>query len=102
MKYDMKRSGMYIHNLRIQNGYTQNEFAKVMNIDQGFLSRIETGQKGCSVDMFVQLSEFFQVPLDALILGAEPEVSPETKCRMRLKADITELIDRLARLKEQL
>ena len=53
MNYDMKRSGAYIQNLRIQNGYTQNEFAKAMNIDQSFLSRIETGQKGCSVDLFI-------------------------------------------------
>lgn len=102
MVYDMKRSGAYIQNLRIQNGYTQNEFAKAMNIDQSFLSRIETGQKGCSVDMFIQLSEFFHVSLDALILGMEPEASQETERKMRLKANITELIDQLAQLKAQL
>ena len=66
MNYDMKRSGVYIQNLRIQNGYTQNELAKAMDIDQSFLSRIEAGQKGCSVDLFIQFSEFFHVSLDAL------------------------------------
>ena len=102
MNYDMKRSGTYIQNLRVQNGYTQNELAKVLNINQSFLSRIEAGQKGCSVDMFIQLSEFFHVSLDALILGVEPDITQETERRVRLKADITELVDRLTQLKAQI
>ena len=102
MNYDMKRSGAYIQNLRIQKGYTQNELAKAINIDQSFLSRIEAGQKGCSVDMFIQLSEFFHVSLDALILGMEPDMALETERRAHMKADITEVIDRLEQLKAQL
>lgn len=102
MNYDMKRSGAYIQNLRIQNGYSQNELAKAMNISQSFLSRIEAGQKGCSVDMFIQLSEFFHVSLDALILGMEPDMAFETERRAHMKADITEVIDRLEQLKAQL
>ena len=66
MNYDMKRSGAYIQNLRAQRGYTQNELAKAMNINQSSLSRIELGAKGCSVDLFIQLSEFFHVSLDEL------------------------------------
>ena len=102
MNYDLKRSGAYIQNLRIQKGYTQNELAKAIKIDQSFLSRIEAGQKGCSVDMFIQLSEFLHVSLDALILGMEPEVFQESERRMRLKADMTELIDQLAQLTTQI
>lgn len=68
MSYNMKRSGAYIQNLRIQSGYTQHDLAKVMNIDQSFLSRIESGTKGCSVDIFIQFAEIFHVSLDALIL----------------------------------
>ncbi len=102
MNYDMKRSGAYIQHLRIRNGYTQNELAKAMNIDQSFLSRIEAGSKGCSVDMFIQLSEFFHASLDALILGMEPDMTQETKCRLCLKSEITELIDRLTQLNAQL
>lgn len=102
MNYDMKRSGAYIRSLRIRNGYTQNELAKAMNIDQGSLSRIELGGKGCSVDSLVQLSEFFHVSLDELILGKVPDRLPEIELKMRLKADITKLIDQLTLLKEQL
>ena len=102
MNYDMKRSGAYIQNLRAQKGYTQNELAKAINIDQSFLSRIEAGQKGCSVDLFIQLSEFLHISLDALILGMEPEVFRESERRRHLKADIAELIDQLAQLTAQL
>ena len=52
--------------------------------------------------MFIPLSEFFQVSLDALILGTEPDRLQETECRMRLKASITELIEQLTQLNAQL
>lgn len=102
MNYDMKRSGAYIRNLRIQNGYTQNEFARALNINQSFLSRIEAGQKGCSVDLFIQLSEFFHVSLNALILGMELDTALETERKAHIKADIAELIDKLIQLKAQI
>ena len=102
MNYDMKRSGAYVQNLRLRNGYTQGELAKSMNIIQSFLSRIEAGQKGCSVDMFIQLSEFFHVSLDALILGMGPDMAQESERKMRLKVSITQLIDQLTQLKANL
>ena len=102
MNYDMKRSGAYIQSLRIRKGYTQSELAKAVNINQGSLSRIEFGSKGCSVDLFIQFSEFFHVSLNALILGIEPDESQEVERNARLKADIAKLIDQLTLLKEQL
>ena len=102
MNYDMKRSGAYIRNLRIQNGYTQGELAKAMNMDRSFLSRIEAGRKGCSVDLFVQFSDFFHVSLDVLILGVDPDKALENKCKVQLKADIAGLIDHLTLFQEQL
>lgn len=102
MNYDMKRSGAHIQSLRIQNGYTQNELAKMLKINQGFLSRIEAGQKGCSVDMFIQLSELFHVSIDALIFGQESDKQQETERKVRLKANMAKLIDQLAQMTEQL
>lgn len=96
MNYDMKRSGAYIQNLRVQNGYTQGQMAKALNMDRSYLSRIESGAKGCSVDLFIQLSEFFHVPIDSLILGMERGDVLEHEGKVRLKKEIAELIDRLA------
>ena len=102
MNYDMKRSGAYIQNLRAQRGYTQNELAKAMNINQSSLSRIELGAKGCSVDLFIQLSEFFFFFIDSLILGMERNNALEHGSKVQLKKEIAELIDRLTMLQAHL
>lgn len=102
MVYDIKRSGERVRQLRIQHGYTQDELAAAMNINRSFLSRIESGKKGCSVDLFVQFSEFFQISLDFLILGKETDAAQETECKEQLKAEITSLIDRLTMFQKEL
>ena len=55
MDYNMKKSGERIRRLRINNGLTQEQVAEVLNISRSFYSRIETGEKGCSIDLFVQI-----------------------------------------------
>ena len=95
MNYDTKRSGAYIQNLRIQNGYTQGQLAKMMNMDRSHLSRIESGSKGCSVDLFIQLSEFFHVSIDSLIFGMERDDALKNESKAQLKKEIAILIDRL-------
>ena len=67
--YDMKKSGERIRQLRNEHGYTQEALAKKLGIDRSLLSHIEAGKRGCSVDLLVQLSEFFNVTLDLLVLG---------------------------------
>lgn len=102
MDYNMKQSGEYIKSLRIRNGYTQSGLSKAMNIDQSYLSRIESGAKGCSVDLFIQFSNFFHVSLDSLVFGPEVENSHKENDRVQLKSDIAELIKRLIQLQSQL
>lgn len=99
MNYNTKQSGERIRKLRIQNGLTQEKVANALNIDQSYYGRIETGKKGCSVDLFIQLSELFDVSLDYLILGRYFDTLSETTDMAQLKSDIGELIDRLARFK---
>ncbi len=69
MYYDIKRSGKRIHQLRIHNGYTQEAVAQALNIDRSLLSHVEAGKKGCSVDLLIQLSLFFEVSIDYIVLG---------------------------------
>lgn len=95
MTYDIKRSGERIRQLRIQYGYTQEKLAGELNIDRSLLSHVEAGKRGCSVDLLIQLADIFDVSLDLLILDKE-------KSRSQLKADITELINRLETLKREL
>ena len=93
MNYDIKQSGKRIHQLRIQAGFTQSELALKLNINRSFLSHIESGEKGCSVDLLVQLSKLFNVSLDYLVLG---------KRSLSLKEELEELIAHLTLFKESM
>lgn len=100
MNYDMKESGKRIQQLRIQHRYSQQQLAKKLNINRSYLSRIESGNNGCSVDLFIQLSSLFQISLDELILGREQKDTLSDK--KQLKSDIDYLISQLEIFKESL
>jgi len=99
MNYDMKQSGERIRHLRTKSGLTQEKAANALNIGQSFYARIESGKKGCSVDLFIQLSALFGVSLDYLILGRLLKNLPKEADTAQLKTDIENLIDRLEHLK---
>lgn len=96
----MKESGKRIQQLRIQHRYSQQQLAKKLNINRSYLSRIESGNNGCSVDLFIQLSSLFQISLDELILGREQKDTLSDK--KQLKSDIDYLISQLEIFKESL
>ena len=102
MNYDMEKSGERIRQLRIRNGLTQEKVANVLNIDQSFYTRIETGKKGCSVDLFIQLSALYDVSLDFLILGKFIGNLSKEADMAQLKADIGDLIVHLERFRQSL
>ena len=102
MNYDMKRSGAYIQNLRAQRGYTQNELAKAMNINQSSLSRIELGAKGCSVDLLIQLSLFFEVSIDYIVLGTVHSDLIRLNSTKQVKESIESLICHLETFSKRL
>lgn len=95
MSYDMKKSGERIRQLRIENGLTQEQAAETLNISRTFYSRVETGEKGCSIDLFVQVSNLFHVSLDYLILGKYSNDLLVNADRDQMKKDITALMERL-------
>lgn len=79
MYYDTKQSGARIRQLRIENGYTQEALAKELDIDRSLLSHIESGKRGCSVDLLVRLSDFFTVSLDLLVLGKDQAITDSNR-----------------------
>ena len=95
MNYDIKKSGERIRQIRIKSGVTQEQVAGALNIDRSFYSRVEAGKKGCSVDLFIQLSNLFHVSLDYLILGRHSGDLLESTDRVQMKEDIAKLVARL-------
>ena len=102
MNYDMKQSGKRIRQLRIQHGYTQEEFAKALNIDRSNLSRIESGRRGCSLDLLVQLSCIFGVTLDYIVFGQDKPDWITVGSRDQLKVSLEQLINQLEAFKSSL
>ena len=102
MNYDMKQSGERIQQIRIQNGYTQEEFAKALNIDRSNLSRIESGRRGCSLDLLVQLSGIFGVTLDYIVFGQDKPDWITVDSKERLKVGLEQLINQLEVFKSSL
>ena len=102
MNYDMKKCGERIRQLRIKNGYTQETLAQKLDIDRSLLSHVEAGKRGCSVNLFVLLSDFFNVSLDLLILGRNQILLSDANDRNLLKTNIAKLIDCLEKFKKKL
>lgn len=96
MNYDMKQSGARIRQLRIKRGLTQETTAAELNIDRSYYNRIEAGKKGCSIDLFIQLSEMFHTSLDYLIMG---RCLLEGADKVQMKEDIERLIEHLEQFK---
>ena len=69
MKYDLVETGKRIRDIRKKNGLTQEAFADKFNISVEHVGRIETGKRGTSIDLLVEISCTFNVSLDYLILG---------------------------------
>ena len=99
MKYDTKQSGDRIRQLRMKHGLTQEKAAEALEIDRSFYSRIEAGKKGCSVDLFIQLSKMYDVSLDYLILGKYCGTSIARNEAAQLKEELEQLISSLEKFK---
>ena len=99
MYYNTKASGARIREFRIAKNFTQDELAEHMNVSHGFISLIESGKKGCSVDVLIALSNLFGVSIDYIVLGTATLTTPDSAV---LKADIQALIGQLEKFKEQL
>lgn len=57
-----------IKSSRKMRGLTQQQLADKLDIDQGFISRLERGEKGITIDLLNRLAKLLDVPL-SYILG---------------------------------
>ena len=99
MYNNMKASGARIRELRIAKNLTQDEMAEHMNVSNGYTSFIESGKRGCSVDVLIALSNLFGVSIDYLVLGTVTFTAPNSA---ELKAGVQALIGPLEQFRERL
>ncbi len=71
MYYDPILVGKRIRELRIMKGVTQEQLAMKVSLTSDHIGRIEIGKRGCSIDLLIELSSYFDVSLDYLVLGKD-------------------------------
>jgi len=71
---DFRRSvGRRVHDFRTEHGYTQFQFAELIDISVNFLSEIENGKKGMSQDTIGKLCRTFDLSADYILFGTPHE-----------------------------
>ena len=74
--------GKRIRDERAKLGMTQEELADDLNISHGHLNKIEKGKEGCSIDLLLELADYFGVSTDFLLVGKRID-SMEIKARLQ-------------------
>ena len=73
MYFDAKEFGKRLRNARISRGIMQEELAVCLRLaSKQHISRMENGERSCSVDLLVELSCILHVSTDYLLMGNEP------------------------------
>ena len=94
--YNIVESGKRLKELRQGKGktYTQERVAEEVGITREHHSRIETGDKGCSVDLLIILAQYYNVTIDYITYGKVESVHLSEKMD-RLPADRRILAEKL-------
>lgn len=63
----IKRFAKHLKKLRIQKGFSQQEFADMANLDKKTIQRIERGKMNPSLDTLLSLSNAMEIKLKELM-----------------------------------
>ena len=63
--------GEKIREQRKKAGLSQEQLAEKLNISYSMMAKIEIGNKGISIDLLIELTVFFDVSMEYIILGHE-------------------------------
>ena len=75
MRFDVAACGKRIKELRTAQQLTQEQLADQLKVYRKHISKIENGYSAGSIDILIDIAEFFDVSVDHLLLGRDP--SPE-------------------------
>lgn len=86
MNFNPQETGKRIRELRQERGKSLAATAYDMNLGEGTLRKIESGERGPSMDVLLMLSEYFNVSTDYLLKGENNNAFGQ---------EINDVIDRL-------
>ncbi|MBQ7828518.1 MAG: ADP-ribosylglycohydrolase family protein [Clostridia bacterium] len=85
--------GNAINKLRCDASLTQEQFATIFDVSQQSVQKWENGDSTPSLDKIVKISKYFDVSLDALILGNDNRIVEEMKGTYKIKPQYTNIHD---------
>ena len=74
----LETNGKRIKKLRIKNKITQKQLADGLNVSKSTISYYEKGMRNISIDILVEIADFFDVDINVLI-GRDNKVSSKLK-----------------------
>ena len=96
MYYDQHVCGARIQELRKSKGYTQEELAVRLGLaSKQHVSRMENGERSCSIDLLIELSCILHVSTDYLLMGSEPR-------KEEVKNDLLSIISELSTIAKKI
>ena len=90
MYFDAKEFGKRLHDVRTSRGIPQEELAVRLGLaSKQHVSRMENGERSCSIDLLIELSCLLHVSTDYLLMGSEPS-------KEEVKNDLLSIISELS------
>ncbi len=84
--YDIKKSAARILALRLSHKYTLEQAAQLLHTDADTLRRTELGEIEGTVELFANIGQLYEVPVDFLIF--DDDGTPQQRAFDRLVAEI--------------
>ena len=69
MNYDAQEFGRRVQELRREQKITQEKMAEDLNLAKNSISRIERGERSCSIDLMVEVAAYLNTTTDYLLTG---------------------------------
>lgn len=95
MYINQKEIGQRIRSLRKETRISQEELANRLNINTDHLGRLETGNRGMSIDLLAEISKYFTVSTDYILFGEKQNTD-------EIKENISFVILRLKEIERKL
>ncbi len=71
MNDDLEKIGLRVRAIRKEQGLGQAELARVLDVDETAISKIENGKRGLAASELAVLCEHLKMPVDVFLFGEE-------------------------------
>ena len=95
MVLNQKEIGQRIAKIRKDNNLTQEEFANILNVSISLIGKLETGNRGLSIDLVAEVSTIFNISTDYILLGKSTENN-------KIKQELKNIINLLSAIENHL